>query len=265
MQHTSNPATLRTNPLVKMRLERVPISYDEADRPSSEEEAYRLQAANNQLLSQAGLGPIIGHKIGCTTPVMQKFLNIGSPCAGDMFSKSCFHEKAFIHRADYLRPGVECEIAVILGKDIPADGHPPTLASVTNAVDAAMAAIEIVDDRYADYRTLGVETLIADNFFNAGCVLGNPITNWQEFDLSTIMGRMEINGVPVGQGSGALVMGHPFEALLWLARSRHARGLGLEKRYVILLGSLVETRWVNAGDTVKIQIEQLGDVLLEIR
>lgn len=265
MQHLSNLGAFSPNPLVEMRLNRVPITYDGSNRPSTEEEAYRLQAANNQLLSQAGLGPIIGHKIGCTTPVMQKFLNIGSPCAGDMFSKSCFHEKAAINRSEYLRPGVECEIAVFLDKDIPANDHPPTLASVTNAVGAVMAAIEIVDDRYADYRTLGVETLIADNFFNAGCVLGNPVTNWQEFDLSTIMGRMDINGVPVGQGSGALVMGHPFEALLWLARSRHARGLGLEKRYVILLGSLVETRWVNAGDTVTIQVDQLGDVMLEVR
>jgi 2-keto-4-pentenoate hydratase len=76
---------------------------------------------------------------------------------------------------------------------------------------------------------------------------------------------MEINGVPVGEGSGALVMGHPFEALLWLARSRHARGLGLEKGHVILLGSLVETRWVNAGDTVTIQVDQLGDVMLKIQ
>jgi len=76
---------------------------------------------------------------------------------------------------------------------------------------------------------------------------------------------MEINGVPVGEGSGALVMGHPFEALLWLARSRHARGLGLEKGHVILLGSLVETRWVNAGDTVTIQVDQLGEVMLKIQ
>lgn len=265
MQQPSNPVAFPPNPLVKMRLKRVPITCDEAHRPSSEEEAYRLQAANNQLLSQAGLGPIIGHKIGCTTPVMQKFLNIGSPCAGDMFSKSCFPEKAVIKRADYLRPGVECEIAIILGNDIPAVGHPPTLASVTNAVGAVMAAIEIVDDRYTDFRTLGVETLIADNFFNAGCVLGTPVTDWQKCDLSAIMGRMEINGVPVGEGSGALVMGHPFEALLWLARSRHARGLGLEKGHVILLGSLVETRWVNAGDTVTIQVDQLGEVMLKIQ
>lgn len=257
MQHPSNP-------LVEMRLKRVPMTCDDGDRPSTEEEAYRLQAANNQLLSQAGLGSIIGHKIGCTTPVMQKFLNIRSPCAGDMFSKSCFQEKAAIKRADYLRPGVECEIAVILGKDIPANGHPPTLASVTNAVSSVMAAIEIVDDRYADYRTLGVETLIADNFFNAGCVLGKPVTDWQKLDISAIIGQMEINGMPVGQGSGVLVMGHPFQALLWLAQSRHARGLGLEKGRVILLGSLVETRWVNASDKIIITLDHLGKVMLNV-
>ena len=40
-----------------------------------------------------------------------------------------------------------------------------------------MAGIELVDDRYEDYKQLNVATLIADNFFNVGVVLGEELKN----------------------------------------------------------------------------------------
>ena len=76
----------------------------------------------------------------------------------------------------------------------------------------------MVDDRYADYTTLGTPTLIADDFFNFGCVLGPAVTDWRELnlDLASIGGRMLINGEDVGQGRGSDILGHPLEALAWL-------------------------------------------------
>ena len=58
---------------------------------------------------------------------------------------------------------------------------------------------EIVEDRYADFRAFDTPTLIADDFFNAGCVLGAPVTGWRELDLADLRGRMTINGVEVGR------------------------------------------------------------------
>ena len=63
--------------------------------------------------------------------------------------------------------------------------------SVARAIDACMAAIEVVDDRYEDYKSLDTPTLIADDFFNAGCVLGKPIESWDELDLTSLGGRMK--------------------------------------------------------------------------
>ena len=135
---------------------------------------------------------------------------------------------------------------------------------MASRVDAVMAGIEIVDDRYRDYRSLGAPTLIADNFFNAGCVLGEPIRDWRRLDLEALGGRMLINGQEVGRGAGGMILGHPFEALAWLANSRASRGLGLQKGAFVFLGSLVETKYPNPGDSVQVEIEGLGALVLEV-
>jgi len=127
-------------------------------------------------------------------------------------------------------------------------------------VAAVLPAMEIVDDRYRDYRTLDVATLIADDFFNAGCVLGTPVTGWREVDLPAVTGVTRLNGVEAGRGEGRAVMGHPFEALAWLANLRARSGLGLRAGEFVLLGSVVETRWVSAGDEVVVAIDGLGEV-----
>jgi 2-oxo-3-hexenedioate decarboxylase/2-keto-4-pentenoate hydratase len=233
-------------------------------RPGDEIAAYALQSEANQRLSQMGLGSPVGHKIGCTTPVMQAFLGIHSPCAGDIFARTVLPSGQQVSRAAYRRLGVECEIAIELSRDIGPEDAPFTRETIASAVGAAMAGIEIVDDRYLDYRSLGVPTLIADNFFNAGCVLADPVREWRKLDLGRLEGRTLINGREVGRGHGAMVLGHPLEALIWLANSRAARGLGLQQGKFVFLGSLVETKWLDAGDAVHIEIDGLGALDLTV-
>lgn len=247
--------------LARQRLSLSPIDLDIALRPGDEAAAYALQAETNDLIAQK-LGALVGHKIGCTTPVMQKFLGIGNPCAGRVFAQTVFGAHAEIARPHYRKLGVECEIVVEIGTDIEPGRDDYTPQTLLPHVGAVMAGIEIVDDRYADYRTLGTPTLIADNFFNAGCALGVPVTQWRAFDLAALAGHMRINGNEVGRGTGAMVMGHPLAALAWLANQRSAEGL--RRGEFVFLGSLVETKWLNAGDVVVIEIARLGQVSLTV-
>ena len=227
-------------------------------RPADEAEAYRVQDDLHTLLEDGGMGSPAGHKIGCTTPVMQSFLGIPNPCAGAVFDSTVREVSGSFDFDRLLHPGVECEMAVRLGVDLPADGAPYDRSTVTPAVDAVMAAIELVDDRWVDYKSVDTPTLIADNFFGAGCVLGAPVHDWQGLDLTAVQGSMYINGTSVGSGTGADIMGHPFEALAWLANSMAARGRGLREGEFVLLGSLVETKWVERGDLVTIEQPGLG-------
>jgi 2-keto-4-pentenoate hydratase len=229
-------------------------------RPRDETEGYRVQAALHEVLASAGLGPIAGHKIGCTTPVMQAFLGIANPCAGGVPARTVHQGRADVRHGDYVRVGVECEIAVRLDADLGPAGAPFDRGRVAGAVAAVIPAMEIVDDRYRDYRTLDVATLIADDFFNAGCVLGSPTVRWRDLDLGALTGVTRLNGREAGRGEGRAVMGHPFEALAWLANLRAGLGLGLRAGEFVLLGSVVETRWVAPGDEVTVAIDGLGEV-----
>ena len=227
-------------------------------RPASLDEAYAVQAALNERL-RATHGAVCGRKIGCTTPVMQRYLEIAHPCAGALYDNRTHSAPATVPYADHWRPGVECEIAVRLGQPLPAEAVPFDRGAVADAVEACMAAIEIVDDRYDDFRALDTPTLIADDFFSAGAVLGSPVTAWRAVDLAAAGGVMAINGARVGAGTGADVMGHPFEALTWLANHAAASGRPLAAGDMVLTGSVVETKWVEPGDTVHVEIEGLGE------
>jgi 2-keto-4-pentenoate hydratase len=245
--------------LARARLERHRFAgLPAACRPPDEASAYAIQDALHHRLTAAGCGALAGHKIGCTTAVMQRFLDIGNPCAGGVFAPTVQHGHGRFRHADFLHVGVECEIAVRLAKALPAADAPYDAASVAAAIGACMAAIEVVDDRYDDYKALDAPTLIADNFFNAACVLGASVENWHELDLTSVTGRMRINGSEVGSGRGGDILGHPLTALAWLANGLAGRGRTLATGEFVLLGSVVETRWVEAGDLVEIEIEGLG-------
>jgi 2-oxo-3-hexenedioate decarboxylase/2-keto-4-pentenoate hydratase len=240
--------------LGRQRFERLP----EACRPADLATAYAVQDVLHARLEAAGRGAIAGHKVGCTTAVMQRFLGIDHPCAGGVLAPTVQHEHGAFRHAEFRRVGVECEIAVRLDRDLPSAGAPYHRASVAPAVGACMAAIEVVDDRYVDYRSLDPPTLIADDFFNAACVLGAPVEAWRDLDLAAVRGHMVINGAEVGEGRGGDILGHPLEALAWLANALAARGRQLEGGEFVLLGSVVETRWLAPGDLVEVAIEGLG-------
>src|SRR3954471_19013999 len=91
------------------------------------------------------------------------------------FSPAAMHQgRANLNHGGYLGRGIECEIAVRLGRDLSPADAPFTADKVAEAVESYMPAIEVVDERYADWPHTEAPTLIADDFFAAGCVLGAP-------------------------------------------------------------------------------------------
>ena len=102
--------------------------------------------------------------------------------------------------------------------------------------------------------------MVADDFFAAGCVLGKPVARVGLPDVLHVAGRAFINGAEVGRGSGADVLGHPHNALAWLANHLAADGKNLRAGQLVLTGSLVKTVWLKAGDEVVMELAGLGRV-----
>lgn len=227
-------------------------------RLRSERDAYRAQAIAHGRRIARVRSELAGYKIAATTRVMQRYLGMDTPCSAVMLESLVRRSPAVFDAHGQGVLGVECEIAVRLGRDLLPRAMPYTTDEVADAVDACFAAIEVVEDRYVDWRAMDARTLIADNFFHLGAVLGPPNTKCDPRRLDEAYATMTIDGTVVGEGKGSDVLGHPLMALVWLADQSGALGEGLREGQVILLGSLVQTNWVAAGSKVSIANNLLG-------
>ena len=95
-------------------------------------------------------------------------------------------------------------------------------------------------------------------------MLGVPLEDWHSVDLAAVRGVARINGRVVGEGQGDAAMGHPLEALAWVANHLAAHGRGLVFRDVVITGSMITTKTVQAGDLVKFEVDRLGPVELRV-
>ncbi len=229
------------------------------------DEAYAVQEALHARMAIAH-GPVAGYKIALTTPVMQQMLGVHEPVYGAILAKVIHQSPGTIRHADYGNLGVECEVAVRLQADLPSAQAPYSRDQVAAAIGDVMVAFELIDDRHADYAQLAAQILsaIADNAWNAGVVLGTPATEWRKMDLAAVHGTMVINGAVVGEGYGRDVLGHPFDALVWLANMLAQRGKALARGMVVMTGSIVSTKFVRPGDSVRFRVKDLGEIHLSV-
>ncbi|HEX2136972.1 MAG TPA: fumarylacetoacetate hydrolase family protein [Microvirga sp.] len=223
--------------------------------------SYDVQDRFVDLLRQRHRCGLAGYKVGLTSPRMQAMCGIAHPVAGAVLSNRVFASGATVRASDFVHLGVECEIAVLIGRDLDRD-LPETIAALGGAVAGVAPAFEIVDDRRADYRALDVPTLITDNAWNAGVVLGAFAQTWP--DLAEVEGVLTVNGTAVERGLGGHVMGHPFEPLLWLARHLAGRRSALRRGEIVMTGSLVPTVFPGPGDALRFSLGALGAVELAV-
>lgn len=233
--------------------------------PQTIDDAYRIQDHFLARRAQSG-GAFGGYKLAYTTATMQQRSGLTEPALGRIFADTIYPTPATAPAADYVRVGLECEIAVRLSADLPASGAPYTRESVANAVGAVMAAVEIIDVRAPEGMTDGDRALlgVAANIWNAGIVLGPEIIDWQSLDLECVHGSVHVNRNLMGEGYGRDVMGHPIEPLAWLANALAERGESLHAGAVVITGSIVAPQFLTDGDEAVVSIDELGDAVLLI-
>lgn len=233
--------------------------------PRSIEEAYAIQDAFVRLKARA-CGPLAGYKIALTTPQMRKLVGLQDSVAGCLHARQVVRAPASVRAADYGRLLVEFEIAVQMRADLAPRAAPYAREQVAAAAGAVMPAFELADDLGADYATLpgrGLE-LAADNAWNEGAVLGRPTADWRDIDLKAIRGVASINGKVVGEGRGADAMGHPLIAVTWVANHLAGRGRILRAGDVVITGSLVTSKFPQAGDHLRFEADALGAIELQV-
>ncbi len=219
--------------------------------------AYAVQRELVELLRPAN-GATAGYKIGLTSARMQKMCNIDQPIAGVVLARRLARSGVTLNARNYGRLGVEFEVGVRLGRDLSPAGAPYDAQTVGRAVDGVCAAVEVVDDRNADYKSLDVLSLIADNSWNAGAILDEFHASWP--DLAAAKGVLRIDGKEIDSGHGRDVLGHPFVPLAWLANRLAAEGAGLKAGDIVLTGSLVTTKFPKESGSYRYELAGIGAV-----
>ena len=225
--------------------------------PRDEAEGAAVQRA---LAHRVGAASPPGFKIGATAKRMQEYLGLSGPAAGFMAMGGLYRSGATLKFGDFVRPGVECELVVRLGRDLPPGPCTPEQAAA--AVSELFAGIEIVENRYGDLLELGVPMLIADQMFHAAAVLGEQgVEDWHKLDIGTLRGRLIIDGHQRDEGVGADLLGDPMNCLAWLAASSVAEAFGgLKAGQVVMLGSVVPVIWLTEPATVTVDFSPLPPV-----
>jgi 2-keto-4-pentenoate hydratase len=222
------------------------------------DDAYAVQRQYVRLLVQSRGTKAAGYKIGLTTPRMQAMCGIDSPVAGVVLKDRVHASGARIKTSAYGRAGLEFEIAVRLGKDLVPAGQPPGIADVAAVVDGVCPAIEIIDDRNSDYRKLDALSLIADNAWNGGIVLGSFTPSFP--DLAIVEAVVSEDGKIVDRGFGRDVLGHPFNSVAWLATHLAAQRSQLRAGDIVMTGSVVTTKFPDRSTSYHYELTGCGAV-----
>lgn len=225
----------------------------EAIAPATLAEAYAAQAALCELWGPR-LGPVAGLKIATTTRVMQQLMGIDHPCMGTIFATCVHASPAAITKADFINVRIECELAVRLGRDLPHEGAPHTRESVRGAVSEVMAAFELIEDRFADYKSSRAFSLIADNAWNGGIIIGPATPLPTGLDLDGIAGVLRSNGKEAGTGR----TDDPLGALAWLANQAAECGRPMTAGMVVITGSVIPTVDVAVGERLDFALDGIG-------
>ncbi len=227
-------------------------------RPASLGEAYAAQEVYHRL-AEPVYGGLAGAKIATTTKIMQRLMGISHPCAGAIFARTIHTLPARLRAADFVNLRIESEIALELGADIPGSGAPWTAQTVAPAVAGAMAAFELIEDRNADYAKTEATSLIVENCWNGGVVVGAPKAVPMA-SLVGIAGRLAINGAVVDEGRAE----DPCATLAWLANTLAERGRGLIAGMVVITGSVIPTISISPGDRAVFSVGGLGEVAMDV-
>lgn len=223
-------------------------------------------AVQRAMAERRGAMPVGGFKIGATGRRMQALLGVDHPCAGFMAAADVYAAPTALSFGAYRRPLIECELAVRIGRDLPA--APRDIAEVAAAIATVFAAIEIVENRYGpppvgDLAGVGLPTVVADQFYHAAAVTGAEREDWRALDLLAIEGRVAIDGQERATGRGEELLGHPLRGLAWLSGDAIAAAFGgLRAGQVVLLGSVTPPVALDGPCDVRVTFDGLPEVVL---
>jgi 2-oxo-3-hexenedioate decarboxylase/2-keto-4-pentenoate hydratase len=222
-------------------------------------DGYCVQDAYLALRTGGGADAFAGYKIGLTTPAMQATCGATEPTSGRVPRAGVRPAPALLSLATFGRLVLECELCVILAEDVGGDA---SAAEVARKLRSIHAAYEVVDSRGAKLSETDAPSLIADNVWHEGVILG--LAGPPDLALSRQPARLSVNGAVVERGGTQEGTAHALEMVAWLARHLARRGRRLKAGELVMTGSLFPLKLPNADEVYEFEIGGLAPVTVTV-
>ena len=228
-------------------------------KPLNFDEAYDAQNYFQKLISRGDLG---GFKIALSSKIQQEHHKINQPVYGGIFKKEIFQSPKSVRLSDYKRLSVEFELAFELSEQIEDLKSGKQIGEIKNYISDVYPALELIEDRKAEYNGLDALSLACDNAWSGGLILGKKIKNWRELDFKKLISTCEWNDESLK--STSVMDADPFNNLNWLISQLIERKQVLTKGMLIITGSVFLVRQAKLGDSIRHSLFDDLQVELEI-
>jgi 2-keto-4-pentenoate hydratase len=265
--------TGKAKALYEARRSRVPIEpFTDADPTLGMADGYAVQQELTSLLLADG-DRIIGYKVGLTSKPMQQLVGVDSPDYAPVLASTVYADGDAVPLSGFIQPKIEAEIAFVLGSRLAGPGV--TVLDARRAISGMVAAAEIVDSRFADWRIKLADT-VADLASNGAVATSSRLLPLDGEDPRLVGMVMTRNGELVDTGAGAAALGDPVRVVAWLANVLAGPAVGhlsgqenrvavaLEPGQLVMTGALHAAVPMRAGDVFRAEFDRLGPVTVRV-
>jgi len=228
-------------------------------RPSNIDEAYKAQILFQK---KSGRGDLGGFKIALASKIQQELCGIDHPIAGGIFNNEIKSSPTTFQLNKFHGLGLEFEIAITLSHELNSKMGLFDSKNIRKYIKCLSPAFELIIDRGADYSNIDALTMITDNAWCSGIVLGKELPNWKNLNLEKLKSKLYWNKeVP----QDALINdANPLESLSWVANLLISQGRVIPKNSVIITGSVIKTRAPLINDHIIYNVGGLSEVEIRI-
>jgi 2-keto-4-pentenoate hydratase len=254
-------ARAKARALYDARRTRTPIPpFTDEDPALGIADGYSVQRELTELLL-ADHDQIAGYKVGLTSEPMQKLIGVDSPDYGPLLGSTVYRDGDEIPLNRFIAPKVEAEIVVVLGERLAGPGV--TVTAARTAIAGAVAGMEIIDSRIADWRIKLADT-VADLASNGAVATSSRLVPIADLDLRLVGMTFTRNGELIDTGAGAAALGDPVAVVAWLANVLGEHGVALEPGHLIMTGALHAAVPLSPGDVFRAEFDRLGAVTVRV-
>ena len=247
--------------LYAARRDRQPIEpFTDTDPDLGMADGYAIARQLTSMLVSDG-DSVIGYKVGLTSKPMQQMIGVDSPDHGPVLGSTVYNDGAAVSLSHFIQPKIEAEIAFMLGASLRGPGV--TVMAARQAISGMVAAMEIVDSRFADWRIRLADT-VADLASNGAVALSSRVVPLDGLDPRLVGMVMTNRGELVDTAAGAAALGDPVGVVAWLANTLGEMGADLEAGQLIMTGALHAAVTMRAGDVFMAEFDRLGPVTVRV-